>query len=302
MIKNKKSSFIRKWQVSAQEAGIRLLAFLRKKNEDASSVKSLKRAIEAKRCTINGRVETFSSHPLKEKDIVVLDYADDRPAKKTLTVLYEDSDLLIVDKPAGLVCENRYFAPLLKKRAALIHRLDKETSGVVMLGKNTEIIEQMIALFRQRAVDKQYLAIIDGCLSEPEGKIENTLRKKDSPIAGQVLYEVTKGRGDQAITYWKCLKKTEDASLVLCQPVTGRTHQLRIHLNSIGHPILGDIQYGKRFRCHFRPQRQLLHAYSLSFIHPQTKQEIKVESSPPADFQDALQELKLKNNEKNPTY
>lgn len=236
MTKNTKSSFIRKWRVSAQEAGMPLLSFLRKKNEDVPSVKSLKRAIEAKRCTVNGKTETFSSHPLKENDTIVLDYADERPAKKTLTVLYEDGDLLIVDKPAGLVCENRYFAPLLKKRAALIHRLDKETSGVVMLGKNTEIIEQMIAVFRQRAVDKQYLAIVDGCLSESEGKIENALRKQESSIAGQVLYEVTKGRGSQAITYWKCLKKSHDASLVLCQPITGRTHQLRIHLNWIGHP------------------------------------------------------------------
>ena len=289
-----KTPCIRKWRVSAEEAGMRLLAFLRKKNADAPSVKSLKRALDGKCCTVNGRTETFSSRPLKKDDLVVLHYSlQDRPAKLTLPVLYEDDDLLIVDKPSGLTCENRYFAPLLKKRAALIHRLDKETSGVVMLGKNKEIIDEMIALFREKAIHKEYLALVDGCVSAQSGKIENALRKKASSKQGQVFYEVTTGRGTHAITQWKCLKKTQEASLLLCEPITGRTHQLRVHLLWIGHPILGDIQYAKRFRCFLRPKRHLLHALAIAFIHPKTHQKIQVASPLPADFKESLQKLRL---------
>jgi 23S rRNA pseudouridine955/2504/2580 synthase len=284
-------SFVRKWRVSATEAGMRLLAFLREKNKDASSVKSLKRAIDAKRCTVNGKIEIFASHPLKEGDVVVLDYGPQD--RMVLPVLYEDEDLFIVDKPAGLTCENRYFAPLLPKRAALIHRLDKETSGIVMLGKNEEILAQMIALFRDRAVHKQYLALVDGCPAEGQGTIENILRKKASLTSGQVFFEATKGKGVAAITNWKRLAGAQEASLLLCEPVTGRTHQLRVHLSGMGHPILGDLQYGKRFRSRLRPRRQLLHAYTLSFIHPKTQKPVRVEAPIPPDFQDAMQHLRF---------
>src|SRR5690348_12982640 len=220
------SAFPRKWRVSPKEAGMSLLAFLREKNPDAPSVKALKRSIDGKCCTVNGKIELFSSSRLKAGDVVSLQRVlSDRIT--SLSILYEDSDLLIVDKPAGLICENRYFAPLLKQRAELIHRLDKETSGVVMLGKNKEIIELMIALFRERKVHKQYVAIVDGQMAAMEGKIENVLRKKPSLTKGQVTYEITKGKGAAAITHWKCLKSVQAASLVLCEPITGRTHQLR---------------------------------------------------------------------------
>jgi RluA family pseudouridine synthase len=280
------------WRVSLKEVGMSLLAFLREKKPDAPSVKSLKRAIDGKCCTVNGKIELFSSYRLKTGDVVSLQWVHSQRVT-SLPILYEDSDLLIVDKPAGLTCENRYFAPLLKQRAELIHRLDKETSGVVMLGKNKEIIELMIALFREKKVYKQYLAIVDGRLAEAEGKIENVLRKKPSLTKGQVTYEVTKGKGVSAITLWKCLQSGQTASLVLCEPITGRTHQLRIHLSAIGHPILGDLQYGKRFRCTVRPQRHLLHALKLRFMHPKSGEEISVNAPIPPDFQAALKELKL---------
>jgi 23S rRNA pseudouridine955/2504/2580 synthase len=289
------NNFVRKWRVSVKEAGMRLLAFLRKKNLNAPSMKSLKRALDGKCCTINGRIETFSSHLLKTNDLVVLhNPLLKRTEKFHLPILYEDEDLLIVDKPAGLTCENRIFAPLLRKnRAQLIHRLDKETSGVLMLGKNKEIIELMIELFQDKAVHKTYLALVDGAILLENGKIENSLRKKISSTSGQAFYEVTKGKGLKAITQWKCLDKTKEASLLLCEPITGRTHQLRVHLQWLGHPILGDVHYVRRFRCFLRPQRHLLHALAIAFVHPKTHQPIKVEAPIPADFQEALQKLRL---------
>src|SRR5271170_1303963 len=113
MSKRGGGSFVSKWRVSTEEAGMRLLAFLRKKNPDVPSVKSLKRAIDGKRCTVNGKTETFASHPLKKDDLVILNFIEEKKEKTVLTILYEDPDLLIVDKPAGVISENRYFAPLL---------------------------------------------------------------------------------------------------------------------------------------------------------------------------------------------
>jgi 23S rRNA pseudouridine955/2504/2580 synthase len=297
-MKEDPNASLKRWRVAASEAGMTLIAFLREKNSEAFSVKALKRAIDGKCCTVNNQTEVFSTRRLKKDDIVVLQITEGKAVSKaSLIVLYEDDDLLCVDKPAGLVCENRYFAPLLEKRAQLIHRLDKETSGVLLLGKNVQIIELMIALFRQKAVHKQYLALVDGYVHASSGKIENALIKKKGASPGQVIYGATQSKGGApALTYWKCLQrsKTANASLLLCEPLTGRTHQLRVHMSGMGHPILGDTQYAKKFYCALRPQRQLLHAYRLSFKHPKTSEEIILTAALPQDFKQALNKLGLK--------
>jgi 23S rRNA pseudouridine955/2504/2580 synthase/23S rRNA pseudouridine1911/1915/1917 synthase len=277
------------WCVSAEEAGMPLLSFLRKKNPDAPSVKSLKRAIDGKCCIVNGQIEIFSSHPLKKNDRVLLQKQEEK--RQALTLLYTDADLLIVDKPAGLTCEDRFFAPRLPTRAQLIHRLDKETSGLVMLGKNRDILDAMIALFRAKGVHKEYLALVDGKLQEAEGTIHNHMRKKPSQ-PGQAFY-IAGRSGMEAITRYRRLKVGKDASLVLCEPITGRTHQLRVHMNGLGHPILGDMHYGLTFRCPLHPQRHLLHASALSFIHPLTHENIHVTSPLPTDFEDVCRRLNL---------
>lgn len=283
---------VKRWRVSSKETKMNLLSFLREKNPDALSVKALKRAIDGKWCTVNGKTETFSSHMLKENDVVVFMLPQKKHRRELLTVLYEDQDLLIVDKPSGLTSENRYFAPLLSKPAQLIHRLDKETSGAIMLAKNPEFLEQMISIFREKKVHKRYLALVDGSIEHEKGKIDQALRKKRTSVPGQALFETAEKGGCSALTYWKCLKKFKTASLLLCEPVTGRTHQLRVHLNSIGHPILGDTHYCSGFRCSLRPQRQLLHAYALKFMHPKTKKKVHVQAPLPFDFKEALRSLR----------
>ncbi|HEY2810896.1 MAG TPA: RluA family pseudouridine synthase [Rhabdochlamydiaceae bacterium] len=279
-----------KWRVSAKEAGMSLLSFLREKNELGVSVKALKRAVDGKCCAVNGHLETFSSHRLEEGDVVTLRHLPpSRPKKMPLTVLFEDQDLLFVDKPAGLICENRYFAPLIQGRAHLIHRLDKETSGVVMLGKNKEIIEEMIALFRKKQIRKYYLALVDGCIREEKGKMQSGLKKE---AKRQATFREAKGRGAaDALTLWKCLGRSQTASLLLCEPITGRTHQLRVHLNGIGHPILGDTHYGKRFRCTLKPLRHFLHAQRIAFVHPKTQSLVDVVAPLPLDFEQGLGQL-----------
>ncbi|MGE5196111.1 MAG: RluA family pseudouridine synthase [Anaerolineae bacterium] len=278
--------------VSKQEEGERLLTFLRGRCTQASSVKAIKRAVESKACKINGRVECFSSHILRAGDVVEFDMSKLSASLKTktsldLSILYEDEELLICDKPPGIVCHNDEFnkrLPRFRGRLQLIHRLDKETSGAILLSKNENIVEEMIALFRAKKVEKTYVAIVDGAMHRSKGVIDTFLTKKHA-YQGQSIYG-SAPRGQHAITYWKCLKRGKSLSFVLLKPLTGRTHQLRVHLSECGHPILGDYQYAKTFSCPFTPQRHLLHAYRLRFCHPHTKNDIDVFAPIPKDFFD----------------
>jgi RluA family pseudouridine synthase len=294
----------KQWRVARKDAGMRLLQFLKKNCPKAPSVKALKRAIENKLCTVNKRIETFSSYVLKENDLITLNAEALAEPKQTkplaLPILYEDEELLIINKPAGLICDQRqvcaYFPQF--KALALVHRLDKETSGVLILAKHSRAKDQMIALFKERAVRKIYVAVVDGIVEQEEGTVDNYLGRKHH-YQGQTIYgAVSKKDGQHAVTHWKCLKRGKRASLLVCEPYTGRTHQLRVHLSGLGHPILGDTQYSKRFQCTFIPQRNLLHAYRVAFKHPHTKEEVKVVAPIPLDIKEALKELmpSLENN------
>ncbi|MGC1879082.1 MAG: RluA family pseudouridine synthase [Rhabdochlamydiaceae bacterium] len=284
------------WRVARQETGVRLLQFLREKCPEAPSVKALKRAIDNKLCTVNHRIETFSSFILKENDIVVL--SEDAFEKKRgvlsvkIPILYEDEELLIVNKPVGLVSDGRSIKRYFP-HAEIVHRLDKETTGVLILAKTVVTKKKMTDLFKERAVRKLYLAVVDGVIAKDSGRIDNFLGKKHS-YQGQTIYgSVGEKKGERAITDWKCLTKGKTASIVSCEPYTGRTHQLRVHLSGMGHPILGDVQYGKKFICPWQPQRNLLHAYCVVFKHPSTGKELKVIAPIPADFRQAFKELKV---------
>lgn len=275
-----------RFKVSSSDQGRGLLSFLRLHCVEASSVKALKRAIEQKKCLINGKVETFSTHKLHVGDVVTVTLQPKVPLPK-ISILYEDEALLLCNKPAGVVCDQKTF-PL---KGILVHRLDKETSGLLMLAKKRAIFEVFVELFSSHQIEKSYLALVDGNLKPEKGKIESFLAKVHA-YQGQTLYG-SKPHGQKALTYFEVLSYAEKASLVLCKPVTGRTHQLRVHLKEKGHPILGDHQYGKNFSCPFSPERHLLHAWKLTFPHPVTQKKIECTAPLPADFQAALKALKF---------
>lgn len=271
----------RKFEVSPREQGMKLLPFLRDRWPSAPSVKALKRAIDKKRCTINGRVETFSTHKLSRGDRVEIELAEEEP--KAITVLYEDDVIVVCNKPAGMVSENKNFP------AKLVHRLDKETSGALILAKTEPIRLQMVELFAKHQVKKEYLAIVDGAVLKKEGKISSYLAKRHS-YEGQTIY-ASSPKGEEAITHWKSLGIGNKASVLLCEPITGKTHQLRVHLKEMGHPILGDTQYSKRFTCPMRIHRHMLHAWKIAFPHPQTHKKIEASAPIPDDFWQVLEAL-----------
>ena len=263
---------------------MKLLPFLKSKFPDGPSVKALKRAIDGKGCKVNGKVETFSTHPLRAGDRIEIVFAA-AAAPLPIVTLYEDDVLKICNKPAGVVSENKILGGML------VHRLDKETSGVIVLAKTKAMQEKMKDLFFKREVEKVYLAIVDDVFRKMEGVVENFLTKKHS-YEGQSIWG-SYAKGLSAVTKWKCLRNSKDAALVECRPQTGRTHQIRVHMSEMGHPILGDHQYGKSFRCGYPAKRQLLHAYSVSFIHPLSHKKVTVKSFASPDFQDALKALRL---------
>jgi 23S rRNA-/tRNA-specific pseudouridylate synthase len=273
-----------KTRFKVQESGIKLLSFLRCELAEQVSAKAIKRAIDGKRCKVNGRVETFSTHPLSRGDVVEIDLTL-APHEKIAT-LYEDDALWIVNKPAGISSEPKNFS------AKLVHRLDKETSGALILAKKESTFRRMVELFSQKRVKKEYLAIVDGTVQQEKGACTSRLAKKHT-YQGQTVYG-SSSKGVEAITHWKKLAAGNNATLLLCEPVTGRTHQIRVHLKELGHPILGDTQYAKTFRCAYHPSRHLLHAARLTFPHPETHVPLDVKAPLPADFLEALKRLSLK--------
>ncbi|MEN9344089.1 MAG: hypothetical protein RLZZ453_876 [Chlamydiota bacterium] len=278
-----------KWRVSPLQAGMRLLSFLREQCKDASSVKALKRAIDNKCCLVNGNIETFSSFELHAGDEVTVDLTETVIAP--CTVLYEDDALVAIHKRAGVVTS---LEELGIKNGFLVHRLDKETSGVLLIAKTAEVKTCLEALFKERKMRKLYLAIVDGKMEKKEGIIDRAIGKKGS-YAGQTVYGVVPpDEGARAITHFQTLCLGNKASLVACEPKTGRTHQLRVHLQALSHPILGDRQYCKKFSCSYAPKRNLLHAYEVQFTHPLTKAPIKIVAPIPSDFKEAMDALSLR--------
>lgn len=276
------------WKVFSHDHERRLLFFIKNKITEDVSNRSIKRIIDQGLCIVNGKIERFSSFLLKPNDIVELkeiwqEKIHDRVPKINFKTLYEDDYFLIVDKPPFFVCDDKNLNKFFSKQIVLVHRLDKETSGILILAKSIEIKEKMKELFLKKEVEKYYLAIVDGILQKNRGKIEKYLVRKKCPF-GQIAFKSAE-RGAYSLTFFKCLDKKENYSLVLCKILTGKTHQIRVHLAEMDHPILGDYHYCKKFKNYLNHvSRILLHAVKLVFIHPITQEKVEIVSALPSDF------------------
>jgi 23S rRNA pseudouridine955/2504/2580 synthase/23S rRNA pseudouridine1911/1915/1917 synthase len=286
------------WMVTQEESGSKLLSFLTQRLEGKYSARFLKRLIEHNGCQINGKTERFASTLLGRGDHVCLylEQAVSPPlhVAESARILFEDDALLVYNKPAGINSDEKGILQLWRatdRSLRLVHRLDRDTTGILILAKQPVVFEHLVQQFKQFEVEKRYLAIVDGLLDQAKGKVENYLGKKRA-YAGQTIWgAVSASRGLYACTEWERLKRGRGASLVACHPKTGRTHQIRVHLAEIGHPILGDFQYGKHFQCAYHPLRILLHAEAIRFHHPMTGVEMHLTAPLPDDFKMAQQKL-----------
>jgi len=224
-----------------------------------------------------------------------------RPEPIPLDVLFEDDDLIIINKPTDLTVhpgagqrEHTLVNALLshcttlsgiggKERPGIVHRLDKETSGCLVVAKNDVAHRELSKQFAARTVEKIYLALVAGKLRKPTGVIEENIGRH--PIQRKRMSVASK-RGRAAKTEYRVIRSSDQASLVECRLHSGRTHQIRVHLHHLGHPVLGDKIYAPRFAKNFH--RQMLHAWKLGFRHPCTGEWRSFEASLPADFNEAI--------------
>lgn len=275
------------WIVSSPE---NIVAFLKKEMRVTHSGKMLRRLLEANFCRVNGKIERFGSVVLKKGDRVSLAPGwDGLSVKKEapLTLLYENPDFLIVDKPAGWICDEAHCRKSFGSQHFLVHRLDKGTTGALIIAKGNASKEALMELFAERRVEKQYWALVDGLPKEDEGVYQTHLIKKKS-YEGQTIWG-SSTKGALAITAWRVVARGDRASWIECFPKTGRTHQIRVHMAEMGHPLLVDRQYAKQFRSHHVATRPLLHAKRLKFTFQ--GEEIEINAPLPEDFSSSLRLL-----------
>ena len=260
------------------------------------------------------RVESTLERPayrLRSGELIVVHQPKTPPAQTAapiaLNIVYEDDHLAVIDKPAGLTVHpapgergttltaallHRWpqLADLLAEsggglRAGLVHRLDRDTTGLLMVAKTGQALDALQTQLRERAIDKRYLAVVFG-IPDPEiGLIDAPLGR--DPADPRRFAVVERGRSSR--TGYKLIERFTDAALVECELITGRTHQIRVHLAAIGHAIAGDILYGAP--CD-QIARQALHARALSFAHPASGEMVNVQRKPPQDFQELLAYLR----------
>ncbi len=239
-----------------------------------------------------------------------------QPQDIALTIAYEDEYLIVVDKPAGLVvhpaagnldgtlvnallhhCAGQLSGIGGVARPGIVHRIDKDTSGLLVVAKTDAAHEGLARQFADHSIERVYLAVVGGLPMPLAGTVTGAIARSNQNRKKMALVEG--GRGKHAVTHYRTLERFTDAALVECRLETGRTHQVRVHMSSIGHPLLGDPTYG-RAPTRLRPllarigfQRQALHAAVLGFIHPVSGEAIRLESALPVDLRELLSELKV---------
>lgn len=300
--------------VQISEAGKRIDIFLAKRTGITRS--QIQRLITQGNVLINSK-DVSQNYRLKSKDLISINIPDKEtegllPEPIPLDILYKDDHLVVVNKPAGMVvypAAGHAHGTLMNAlsyhcrklttvggplRPGVVHRLDKDTSGVMVIALNDKAYYNLIEQFKHRTINRKYIALVYGNLREDEGEIALKIGRSESDRK-KMSTRVRKGK--EAVTRWKVLKRFGNATLVEARLGTGRTHQIRVHFASIGHPLLGDRTYGKKVEIEAKTRkiilfpRQMLHAELLGFTHPATGAYLEFSSPVPEDMAKRINDL-----------
>lgn len=290
-------------QANENDKGKRIDSFLNEVIEDATR-SYIQKIIDGGYVEITGKKTTKSGNKLKGTETIVVNLPEDEtldliPEDIPLEIIYEDSDIVIINKAPNMVvhpAHGNYNGTLVNAllyhikdlstingviRPGIVHRLDKDTSGVIVVAKHDEAHTTLSDMFKEKTLEKTYVCIAKGVFKDKSGRIE-TLIGRD-PRDRKKMAVVTEN-GKIAISNYEILDESKNYSLVKVRIETGRTHQIRVHMKSLNHPILGDATYGNSTDG---IARQMLHAYRLKFTHPISKKEMVVTAPIPEDFKRA---------------
>lgn len=290
-------------QANKNDKGKRIDSFLNEVIEDATR-SYIQKIIDGGYVEITGKKTTKSGNKLKGTETIVVNLPEDEtldliPEDIPLEIIYEDSDIVVINKASNMVvhpAHGNYNGTLVNAllyhikdlstingviRPGIVHRLDKDTSGVIVVAKHDEAHTTLSDMFKEKTLEKTYVCIAKGIFKDKSGRIE-TLIGRD-PRDRKKMAVVTEN-GKIAISNYEVLDESKNYSLVKVRIETGRTHQIRVHMKSLNHPILGDATYGNSTDG---IARQMLHAYRLKFTHPISKKEMVVTAPIPEDFKRA---------------
>lgn len=276
----------------------------------------VKKLIDDDKVIMNGK-KVKASTSVSENDLIEMDIpdaivpeivAEDIP----LDIVYEDKDVLVVNKPKDMVVHpaaGHYSGTLVNAvmyhcgsdlsgingvmRPGIVHRIDKDTTGSVIICKNDAAHQSIAAQLKEHSINRVYHAIVHGILKEDEGTIDKYIGRSTNDRKKMAIVK-DEHTGKRAVTHYRVLKRFEEDKMtyIECKLETGRTHQIRVHMSSIGHPLLGDETYGSGRKSRFKLQGQCLHAKTLGFIHPTTGEYIETDAPLPEYFQHLLEVLK----------
>lgn len=300
---------IQEIDVLESQAGIRIDKFLSKELPELSR-SYIQKLIKEEEITVNGKViksnykvnaddlVTINQPELKEPDIV--------PENIPLDILYEDKDLLIVNKPKGMVVHpsaGHYSGTLVNAlmhyckedlsgingvmRPGIVHRIDMDTTGSLLVCKNDFTHQHLAEQLKVHSIRRVYHAIVHGVIKEEEGTVNAPIGRH--PIDRKKM-SINHKNGKEAITHFKVIQRFHNFTYIQCELETGRTHQIRVHMASLKHPLLGDAVYGPA-KCPFKLQGQTLHAKIIGIVHPRTGEYLEADAPLPEYFVSLLKKL-----------
>ena len=296
----------KEYTVTDSDAGNRLDVFL-SAQPDNPSRSNIQKMITEGNVSVNGQVKR-ANYKLRPADNIVMTYQPPQeieavPEDIPLDILYEDSDIIVVNKARGMVvhpaagvytgtlvnallyhCGDELSGINGKIRPGIVHRLDKDTSGVMVVAKNDFAHNSLAEQIGSKTAVKEYVALVHGNITEEKGIIEANIGRH--PVDRKKMAVVTSG-GKPATTVFHVLERFKNCTFVKCRLLTGRTHQIRVHMAYIGHPLIGDPKYCNS-KNKFDIQGQALHSLSLTLIHPRTNQEMTFTAPIPQDMQKLL--------------